>query len=114
MREQIELLKHHANVKPKRKHIRIAVTNLLARHHDRPVIDGFKAVDGAQKRAFAGPAFPDQGNHLPFLDLKINAFKDFKLAKAFVDSVQFNERHGEVFLPDGGHKAKAGNRSENT
>jgi hypothetical protein len=87
VRKQIVALKDDADVLPQfPQSLRVLIDD-VAGHLDSAGLKGLQTIDAAQKRALAGAAPADDGDHLPFLDVKRHALEDFQGAKSLVNIV---------------------------
>ena len=73
MREQVELLEHHAHLLRSGRKSFFAGMQRGAVDHDLAAIDRFKAVDGTQQGALARSRCADDGHHFALRDLEIDA-----------------------------------------
>ena len=110
VREQVELLKHHAHFLAQRAQIAVVDIESGAVDLDGAVVDALKSVQRAQQGAFAGTAAADDGHHLALFDVQMDAAQDVVLAVKFMQSVGANERHG-ISFPGIGHNGRADNRA---
>jgi len=95
MGEQIELLKHHADIAAQ-----IAQFSFLRRQSDIDTVDddsarivGLEAVDAAKQRRLAGAGAADDRDHIAAFDIHRHAFQHFGRAEALSHIHDINERH---------------------
>ncbi|EIM76514.1 6-pyruvoyl-tetrahydropterin synthase [Nitratireductor aquibiodomus RA22] len=75
VQEQVEVLKHHANVGAQRWQVRAPVGYRAAGHPDGPGIDPFQSVEGAQQRAFPRAGRADDNHDFALRDVKVDVCK---------------------------------------
>ncbi|MNM44339.1 hypothetical protein D3C81_552330 [compost metagenome] len=101
VREQVEVLEHHADV-PHAFAQAGAVgfvrrfDEFFAEQQNVAGIDGFQAVDGADQRRLAGAGWPDDRDHLAVLDIQVDAHQHLVGAIAFLDVLQLQDRRRVV------------------
>src|SRR5690606_7873953 len=95
VREQVELLEHHADGAPLRGHLALAqlvqlavafpVADQLPVHPDPAGVDLLQVVDAAQQRGLAGAGRSDDDGHLAGADVQVDAFEHLQGAEPLVD-----------------------------
>jgi hypothetical protein len=92
MREQIELLEHHAGLASDLFDVAHIVTHLDAVHDDLPALVIFKAVEHPNERGFPRTRRPEDDDHLAFLHVHANALQRMKIPIPLMHSLHFDDR----------------------
>jgi hypothetical protein len=92
VREQVEVLEHHADIAANLLNKPDIVTQLFAIHHNSTALVFFKAVDAANGGGFAGTRRTTNDNAFALLDGEVDVFEDMKSAIPFMDAFHLN--HG--------------------
>ena len=95
MREQIEVLKYIAHVNPLAEDLFFfqliqlvaltAIADIVAINLDKPFIDPFKMVNGAQQRRFSRTGRPQDHRHRSRRNLQGDIIQRFMTTKVFTD-----------------------------
>ena len=106
VREQVEVLEHHADLGALLQDFLFAqlvepappdlVAHQCAVDGDEPGVDLFQVVDGAQKGGFAGPGRADDHGDAAGLDRQSDALEDFRGPEGFADLGDLDEAAGGV------------------
>src|ERR1700761_539713 len=109
MREQIERLKHHADLGPNRFNLPVAIgmraavpealVNGCFIEIDRAAVDGFQMVDAAEHRRLARPRRSDDTQHLTLRDAKRYVLQRMVVAEALVHTLETD--HGAPTVASG-------------
>src|SRR5699024_916304 len=91
MFEQIELLKHHADVHAQLAELFLLSSQLHAVDFDRAAADGLETIHATKKGAFATARRADDGNHFPVCDLVIDASEYLVVSKGLVEVRDFDQ-----------------------
>src|SRR5215467_11036869 len=106
MREQVELLEHHADFAADRLDVLDVRGQLDPSDDDLTSLVLFQSVDAADHRRLAGARRPADDDTLSLLDLEIEVPKDVEIAEPFVDVTQLDDwRANASFSPTAGHTA---------
>ncbi len=92
VREQIELLEHHAGFLADQPIVHFRIVGFQAVDDQIAAGDFFQLVDAAQQGGFAGAGRPDDHHHFAFVDLQIDVVQHLGLAKMLGDVFKFNHR----------------------
>src|SRR5579864_1945888 len=92
MREQIELLKHHADLAADRIDVFEVGVKLNAGDGDADLLVLLEAVDATDHRRLARAGRPANDDLLALRDLQVDVLQDMKFAIPFVDGLQLD--HG--------------------
>ena len=93
MREQIELLKYHADIFSHLIDIAFGICNIIIVNNNSTCSRFFQTIQATQKCRFAGTGRTNQTNDFPFLDFQINPLQNLKAAKAFLQFFYFYLNH---------------------
>jgi hypothetical protein len=93
MREQVELLKNHADLQAQRLEMHLIGQELGTGDDDRAFIDGLQPVDAAQQRRLARTALADDGDDLARRDVDGNPLQHLVVAEALLHLSDCDERH---------------------
>jgi hypothetical protein len=80
VREQLEMLEHHPDLRAQLRQVRLLVADRLAVHEDLALLERLQAVHGLDQRRLARARRPAHDDHLAFLDLGRAFGEDLKLA----------------------------------
>ncbi len=97
VREQVELLEHHADLLAQAAQVGAGGVEVFAIDLDHTVVDRLQAVEGAQQGAFARSAAADDRHHLAFLDAQVDAFEHMVVAVVFMQGGNSKKRHAVSF-----------------
>ena len=81
--KKVELLEHHTDVFAVLVDVNLHIGKVLTAKEDRAARGVFHTVQAAQKGAFAASRRTDNGNLFAFVNILVDAFEDFEVAKAF-------------------------------
>ncbi len=107
MREQVELLKHHADLLTQGAQIGACGVQIFAIDLDHTIVDRLQAVERAQQGAFARAAATNDCHDLALFDRQIDAFEYVMIAIVFMQGGNSKQRHA-VSFPDGARTATRG------
>src|ERR1700680_4991974 len=93
MREQVKILKHHAQFTTYRAELlsREPWIKFMAMNDNFAARSLFQAIETANKSAFTGTTGADQGHYLFFVYLKINILEDVLVTKILVQLACLND-----------------------
>ena len=103
MREQVEVLEHHADVAAHEVDLAVRVGDVLALDEDAAGRGLLEAVDAAQEGGLAGPGRSDHADHLTRFDPEIDSPEDLEVAEGLVESIDFDGRD----VSSDGHRARS-------
>ena len=83
VREQIELLKHHAQVLADLVDVVLRVVDINAVHGDEPAVDFLKSVDGTQQRGLAGAGGAYDDHALALIHMQGDILQGGQFSKEF-------------------------------
>src|SRR5712691_10633725 len=92
MREQVELLEHHANLAADRLDILHIRCQLDPGDDNLAALVLFQPVDAADHRRLARARRPADDDAFALVDLEIDVLEDVELAEPFVDMTQLDDR----------------------
>ncbi|MNH36486.1 hypothetical protein D3C79_972810 [compost metagenome] len=98
MREQVELLEHHADVASNDVGVLALLVELHTVDPDHPLLDFLQVVDAADQCRLAGTRRAAQDDMLTMLDRQVDALQHMVLPIELVDSTDFNRFLGHVQL----------------
>ncbi|MNL71150.1 hypothetical protein D3C87_1962610 [compost metagenome] len=101
MREQVEVLEHHADILSDLVDIRFGIVDIVVVYDNRSVRNVFQPVNTPKEGTFARTRRPDYAYNLTFSNLHINALQDLIRTVALFEIVNFDFSHDAPFLPDG-------------
>ena len=84
MREQVELLEHHADIAAHRVDFAAAGGQLDAIHDDAAVLHGLEPIDAADQRGLARARWPAQDDAFPAPDPEVDRLEGVEGAVVFV------------------------------
>ena len=99
MREQVELLEHHADLAADRVDILDVRSQLDAGDDDLAALVLLQPVDTADHRRFAGARRSTDDDALALGDLEVDVLEDVELAIPFVDMAQLDDLLARLNLP---------------
>ena len=102
MGEQIELLKHHADLLAQAAQVGTGGVQVFIIDFNDAVVDGFQPVQGSEQGALARAASTDDRDNLTLLDGQVDAFKHVVVAVIFMQGGNSKQRHAVSFR-DGAH-----------
>ena len=84
MREDVEVLEHHAHLLTVQVNVNTLCGDVLSFKEDVSAVGYLQQVQAAQKGALAAAGWTDDGNDFSFGDVFADALEDLKLPKAFM------------------------------
>ena len=100
MREEVEGLKHHADLAPDGVDVLQIVGQFDTVDDDAAFLMGLKPVDAADQGRLAGPGRAANDDPLAARDVEIDVLQHMKRAEPFVDTGQPNDRRLVRVRPD--------------
>src|SRR5580698_8687461 len=91
MREQIELLKYHADFAANFDQVLQMCRDVHAIHTDAPGLMGFETVDEADGRRLSGTRWPDDDHLLALPHAEGEVGQDLRVAEPFVDMFELDD-----------------------
>ncbi|AEW72795.1 hypothetical protein EcWSU1_01356 [Enterobacter ludwigii] len=92
VREQVELLEHHAGFLANQTVVDFRVIHLQAIDNQIAAGDLFQLVDAAQQGRFTGTGWPDNDHHFTLFDVQIDIVQHLGWAKVLGNVFKFNHR----------------------
>ena len=92
MREQVELLKHHAQLGAHAGKILAFLRQRLALDEDLARVDGFQAVDGSAHGRLARARGADHDDDFAAVDREIDVVEDVQIAIVLIDVLELDQR----------------------
>src|SRR5690606_23831063 len=97
MREQVELLEHHAKLPANEVKLRLFAAHKFILEPDLAARRLLEAVQAPKKRALARAARPDDDNDFALANLGVDAFQHFVFAIRFAQSLNSNHSYSASF-----------------
>ena len=92
MREQVELLKHHAQLGAHAGKVFAFLRQGFALDEDLARVDGFQAIDGAAHGRLARARGADHDDDLAAVDREIDVVEDVQIAVVLIDVPELDQR----------------------
>ena len=92
MREQVELLEHHADLAADRRDVPRVLVQLDAVDDDPALVVLLQPVDAADQRRFAGSRRAADHHPLALRDVEVDVAQHVDVAEPLVDALQFDDR----------------------
>ena len=102
MREQIELLKHHADLLAQASQVCAGGIQVFVIDLNHPVVNGLQPVQGSEQGTLARAAAANDSDHLALFDRQVDAFEHVVVAVVFMQGGNSKQRHA-VSFPDSAH-----------
>jgi hypothetical protein len=105
MREEVEVLKHHADFAPDQMQFFRLCVDFFSVDADRPAARFFQEVDTPQQRALPGTARTDYDHNLTLFDLEVDIVDDLMFSIPFIQMPDFNHHSAffHTFTPSSLH-----------
>ncbi len=94
VRKKIELLKHHPDALPNRRHVRTLARDLLALEEDPTGVERLEQIHAAEQGALTATARSNDDEHLADGNIEVDPVEDEIVAEALPNSLEANNPTG--------------------